>query len=382
MKFKKEWLEKRWVANAAALSVGAAVYVALSHFSTFLNIIQIILSNSWPIFIGIMITYVVNPLVDLLELKLFGKVRKEKLRHNISVVVAIVLVFVVVAVILIALIPQIVGSVMHFIRNLDFYVQNIRNLLADLNAFAMERNIDISGVTTVSEDLVDQIAAAARSNINTILNTSYNIGRGVFNGIIGFILAVYFMIGKKQIGGGFERTFRLMLSEKRFAESSKFWIRCNNILTRYVVGDLLDGMIVGVVNFIFMVITDMPYGVLVSVVVGVTNLAPTFGPIIGAVIGAFILVWQNPWNAFWFLIFTMILQTFDGYILKPKLFGNTLGVSPAWILIAIILGGRIFGMIGVLLAIPLTAILDYLYDSWVIMMERKRKEEKEKKEEN
>ena len=101
-------------------------------------------------------------------------------------------------------------------------------------------------------------------------------------------------------------------------------------------------------NFIFMSIVGMDYALLISVVVGVTNMAPTFGPIVGAVVGAFILVLVNPWYALWFLIFTVILQTIDGYIIKPKLFGDTLGVSSIWILITLVVGGRMFGVAGIL----------------------------------
>ena len=106
---------------------------------------------------------------------------------------------------------------------------------------------------------------------------------------------------------------------------------------------------------------DMPYNILISVVVGITNLAPTFGPIVGGLIGAFILLLVNPWQALWFILFTLVLQTIDGYILKPKLFGNSFGVSSIWILITIIVGGRMFGVWGILLAIPFAAIADYFY---------------------
>ena len=106
---------------------------------------------------------------------------------------------------------------------------------------------------------------------------------------------------------------------------------------------------------------------------GITNLAPTFGPIVGAVIGAFILVLVNPWYALWFLIFTIILQTIDGYILKPRLFGESLGVSALMVLISIIIGGRLFGVIGILFAIPFAAIIDFVWKDYVIKKLEERK---------
>ncbi len=111
---------------------------------------------------------------------------------------------------------------------------------------------------------------------------------------------------------------------------------------------------------------------MISVVVGLTNLAPTFGPVIGAAIGAFILLLVNPWYALYFLIFTVIIQIIDGYILKPRLFGGALGVPGVVVLICIIIGGRLFGIWGVLLAIPFAAIASFLVKEALERREAKR----------
>ena len=127
-----------------------------------------------------------------------------------------------------------------------------------------------------------------------------------------------------------------------------------------------------------MVVAGMPYVAIISVVVGVTNLAPTFGPMIGAVIGAFILVLVKPWYALLFLIFTLILQTLDGYVIKPRLFGEQLGVSAVWILISLVIGGRLLGVPGILLAIPFAAIVDFVYQDYVIKWLETQNEEHKK----
>ena len=141
--------------------------------------------------------------------------------------------------------------------------------------------------------------------------------------------------------------------------------------------DLLDGVIIGFSNGIFMKVAGMPYAVLLSMLVGVANLVPTFGPFVGGAIGALILVLVNPWYALWFLLFTFFIQMVDGYILKPRLFGDSLGVPAVWVLISIIFFGRIFGMIGVVISIPLAAILTYMYRSWIMIKLEKRRESNE-----
>ena len=118
----------------------------------------------------------------------------------------------------------------------------------------------------------------------------------------------------------------------------------------------------------------MQYVGMISVVIAVTNLIPTFGPIIGGLIGAFILLLVNPLHALIFIIFTMVLQTLDGYVIKPKLFGNSLGVSGLLILIAIIVGGKMFGVVGILLAIPFAAIIDFVYKDYLLSALEKKKD--------
>ena len=180
-----------------------------------------------------------------------------------------------------------------------------------------------------------------------------------------------------RIKSGFKFLLQAILSVNVYPAAVDFLGRCHNILLRYIIFDLLDGVIIGISNAIFMKAAGMPYIVLLSVVVGVANLVPTFGPFVGGTIGAFILVLVNPWYALWFLIFTFLIQTVDGYILKPRMFGDSLGVPAVWVLVSIIVFGRIFGILGVVVSIPLAAILTYMYQSWIVIKLEKRRESNE-----
>ena len=141
----------------------------------------------------------------------------------------------------------------------------------------------------------------------------------------------------------------------------------------YIVYNLIDSLIIGTLNAIFMLILGMDYMGLISFIVALFNLIPTFGPLIGGAIGAFILLLVRPLHALIFLGFTVILQLFDGYVLKPKLFGDSLGVSGLWILVGVIVGGKMFGVVGILLSIPVVALIDFLYSNYLLpALERKR----------
>ena len=370
MKFNKDWLEKRWVAYTIATCLAVILYVALIQFKDFANGFWRICGYFAPVGIGLVIAYVLDPLAVVLEKYVLKKIRKEASRRFWSVVLSLIVVIVFVVTLLLVLIPQVVDSVVTFVSNIDNYADAIQDLLEQLQEFTKQYNFDISNVVIAGNDLLDNISSELPRTINRVINTSYHIGMGVFLGIIAFIMAIYFLLDKEKLIGGVARFFRAVLTDKAYGKCAGFWRKCNTIMVRYIACDLLDGLIVGSANLFFMALLGMPYAVLISVVVGVTNLAPTFGPILGAVIGAFILVLNNPWHALWFLIFTIIIQTLDGYILKPTLFGDQLGVSSVWILICIIVGGRMFGVGGILLAIPFAAIVDYLYQEWLKEKER------------
>ena len=275
-----------------------------------------------------------------------------------------------------ALVPQIVKSLGTFFSNFDTYANSLQSFLNTISVDAAENSVDISNITKILDTAIENLADYIQKNLGNIVNTSINAGMSIINTVMSFILAIYMLCDKERLKAGWRRLLQGVLSEKNYSDVSVFWSRCNQILIRYIAGDVLDGVIVGVVNFIFMTIAGMDYAALISVIVGLTNLAPTFGPLAGAVIGAFFLVFVNPWFALWFLIFTAILQTLDGYIIKPRLFGNTLGVSSLWILISIIVLGRMFGIPGILLAIPFAAISDIIYKEIILRRLEQRKEDK------
>ena len=380
MKFNKDWLEKKWVAYTVATCSAVVLYLLLSHINLLFQGIAAINNFVLPVVVGLIIAYVLNPMMKFFQRTLFKRLKSEKAARGFSVLVTTLIVVFLIVILMVALIPQLVNSIITLVSNFGTYASSLQSFLQSLDKTAASKDVDISGITNMGDNLLNTITSNMPDNIDSIVNTSYNIGIGVFNGVIGFILAIYFLLDKERLQAGFKRLVRVMVTSKAYHDSADFWSRCNSILIRYIGCDLLDGLIIGVANFIFMCIAGMPYQLLISVVVGVTNLAPTFGPILGGVIGSFILVLVNPWYALWFIIFTFILQTCDGYVIKPKLFGGSLGVPAVWILITIIVGGRMFGVWGIMLAFPFAAIFDYVYQDMIWKNIDKRKAGSKKEE--
>lgn len=375
MKIKKEILEKRWVQIALGLSAALLFYLCISHIHLLFVGLGKLFKFLSPVLIGLVIAYLIDPLVQVFEEKVYKNLNI-KHKHVLAVVTAIVIVIIAFIILLVALVPPIIESIINLVNNFSNYSYTLQHSLKELTQFAKQNNIDISGLTHASGNILQSISSLLPENFNgigDIVKNAINLGIGFINFIISFIIAIYFLVDAKHLQYGLGRLLRAILGKQRYQTGHAFWVRCNRILIKFVITDLLDGLLIGVVNFIFMSIMRMPFVALVSVVVGVTNLAPTFGPFVGGFIGAFLLILINPLDALWFIIFTIFLQLCDGYVIKPKLFGGAFDVPSVWILVFIVVGGRMFGVIGILLAIPVAAIVTFVYrESFLPYLERRQ----------
>ncbi len=380
MKLSKDIFGKRWVSYTVALCIAVVLYLFLSNIEIFWNGLLKVFDFIYPVFVGLCIAYVLSPVVDLFEKYVFKKIKSQSRRRGVSVFVGIVFIIVLISALGALLIPQMVSSVVSLVTNIDSYVAGFQTMFGTFIEKAnSSTNIDISSITDISNNLLSTVLSYVNANRDAIINTTVGFGKDVALGFISFVVAIYFLADKEHLLHGFSKLVRVATTEKKYEAAADFWGRCNKILSRFIAFDILDALIVGVVNFIFMAIANMPFTALISVVVAVTNLAPTFGPIVGCVLGCFVLVLVNPWQALAFLIFTLLLQTVDGYIIKPKLFGGTFGVSSVWILVSIVVFGRMFGVVGIVLAIPLAAIIDYIYRDYIWVELAKRKKERGEK---
>lgn len=374
MKFDKKTFGTNWIPYTVATCSAVVVYLVLSHVGFLWRGIRTVYGYISPVLGGIIVAYVIDALVMFFERTVFQKIRKDRHRRIAAVVLAILVILALVVLFAVTLFPQLIDSVRTLVGNLGSYVRSLQETIDEPVLEFGNFRLDISTLVDYGEKIVDKLTSSLQENMGRILNTSVSIGKGFFNGVISFILAIYFLLSKESLLEGVKKLMWLRLSEQRYRQIVDVGRQCNRILVRYIACDLLDGVIVGVANFIFMSVFGMPYAMLVSVVVGVTNLIPTFGPFFGGAIGAFILLLANPAQVLWFLIFTVMLQIADGYVLKPHLFGDSLGVSPLLVLVSVIVGGRIFGVWGIMLAIPFAAIADFIFRDivWIRLAERSR----------
>lgn len=376
---RKDWQEmrKKWGPLVLGACLVVLFYVALSNIGVVWDAIRSIVRVLTPILIGVGIAYILNPFAKINDKTVFKWVKNRKLSWCLSVALSIILLLVLVALLLYSIIPQMYDSIMNFVNNVEGYLVSLKDWVNSLN-------IPSDGIVNTLQEIINNEGQLLNrglellvGNIGEIGKRASSIGSGTMNTVIGFILAIYFLVDKESMLKVFHKVMQLLFSEDHYRNFTEVGTRFNTIFAKYIGCELIDALIVGIANYIFMLICGMPYAILVSVAVGTANLVPTFGPIVGAVIGGLILLLASPATALWFLIFTLILQTIDGYWLKPRLFGDALNVPGVLIIIAIIIIGRMFGIVGIFLSIPIAAILVYVVENFAIPRLEARKKRKD-----
>ena len=183
--------------------------------------------------------------------------------------------------------------------------------------------------------------------------------------MIGIIVSFYILGNKEKLNIQAQKIVYALSPKKYIENISNIYHLSSDIFGKYIIGTLIDSLIVGILCFVGMAIFKMPYALLISVIVGVTNIIPFFGPFIGGIPSFLILFIIEPIQALWFALFIFVLQQVDGNILKPKIIGNSIGLSGLWVMFSVIIGGGLFGISGMILGVPLFAVV-YLIISDVI----------------
>lgn len=358
MKLFERIKKQKWWALAAALCVAVLLYFVLQHLGWVWNALTWILTVVSPLIVGGIIAYIVDPLVRLFERTAFKNLKRRSLARNISIFISLILIIAFIVLLMWLMIPQLADGINNLISNMENYINSLKTWLSSIGGGFLKEYVDKIDFQNMYNNLVGLLEKILDGK--SIINATFSFGSSLFTFFMSFILSIYYLVDKERIIKYIKKFFLFVLKDKRYAQVMDFASSCNKILVRYICFSLLEAVMVGVANAILMIIFRMPYVPIISLVVGVTNLAPTFGPIAGCIIGGFILLMINPLYTLLFVIFTIVIQTLDGYVLKPKLFAGTLGVSSVLILISIIVLGKVFGVVGLLLAIPAAAIIQNL----------------------
>ena len=380
MKKLSKLLEKPWAAYAFAACSAVLLFVVLNHIQQLFGYLQATLKFFSPVITGVIVAYLFNPVSDFFERKCLKWIKKKSLRHAWAVVMALICLILVLATLLVALIPSIVESIKKLSENWGSYAEKVNMLVLRLTLFLNDHNIKLDfldgsvNVEKLIDTGINKLLDLAKNNSQSILSTVGSIGASVSNFVIGIVFGFCFLVAKDSLLRMFGQMRAAVFKKERIERNNELFSHCHRVFIRYVGCTLLDALIVGVAVLIFMLIMDMPYAPLIAAVVALTNIIPSFGPMIGAALGIFFLILDKPLNALMYFIFMGVLQSLDGMVIKPKLFKGSLGIPGVWTLVLLIIGGKIAGIAGIILAIPFAAIFVILYNETIAPRLKKRAE--------
>lgn len=364
---KIDWNRKYTTIAIYAGIVGALLVLVVAvvfNLSDILGWFGVLLSIMSPFLWGFALAYVLNRPLNFFDRVFAGMFRKKprpKAARGMAVCVVVVLFLAVFAGLIWILIPQLAASIISLVNSLPEYFQGFREWL-----FSTLRNlrIDTSSFNEwmlTWEGLVDKAVEFAKSILPNLADVGINVTitavSAVANAFLALISSIYLMLSKERFIMQFKKLlFGLM--PKTFTEKTILVMRdSHSIFSKFIAGKLLESLIVGVVTAVSMMIVGSDYALLVGVIMGLFNIIPFIGPFIGAVPCALILLITDPMHALLFVIFTIVLQQIDGQILGPRILGNSTGLTAFWVLFAIIVGGGLFGVLGMILGIPVFAVL-------------------------
>ena len=365
-------LEKlRKIKPSSAVSVLLLAVAVIGVFKLIMSIESVAsaLLNGWryvwglltPFVIGGVIAYLINPMVNFFE-RHYGKIIKRPTPARVtSTATAYVICFAVLIIILNLLIPLMVKSTADIINSIPAYYNKLQALKESDWNNTVAGQFFISTFTTIEQELTRIISQSSFSSLNPaisgILGGVINLGGTLLDAVLGIVISVYFIVEKDLLLAGAKRICKAIFTDDTSSKISSHTKDAHIILSKFIVGKTLDSLIIGVICLVGLLIFNVRNSALFSVIVGVTNMIPYFGPFIGGIPVVLLVMFESPLKALWVAIFIFILQQFDGSILGPKILGNSINLSPFWIIFAIIIGGGLFGVTGMFLGAPALAVI-------------------------
>ena len=377
MKLDKH-IDHRLVVSGILIAIAAAVSFNLlnnlNHVRSWLTSVKYYLS---PVTGGLILAYVLRPFARFMEKKLLKKLKSEKLRVHIAGISTVLFLFLIIYFLLILLFPQTIESLTEFMANSSAYIESIKGFIAKYAEKIDFIEINVDELIGSSNEVLASVMQWMTSNYQQFIDLFYQLGSHLFSMIIVLAMSIYALLDRKNLKKGIMKLEKVVLGEQKTHRLNEIIERGDTITMRFLGSNLLDAFIIAGINFIFLSIFKCPYALLLSVMLGVFNFVPTFGPIAGGILAAVIVLLVKPSLVVGFAIFTVVLQQIDGNVIKPVLFGDTTGLSPFWVLVSIVVGGRMFGIAGMVLGVPVFALLSTIY-SEIIDKRLKISEEKKK----
>jgi len=348
-----------WCATVfLTLAALVAFYFLLLNGSSIMNGIKSICNTLTPIWLGIAMAYVLDPIINAGERVLRKRNVNQTASRILTLAAVLALIVLLIFLIVSRLVPRLFDTINSLLGDLPGMQRTFNSYLDRVN----EWNPQVyEYIISVINFITDWINTNLYTTINTITQSFISLINGVINLFVALIVLVYAQMSKERFIGQAKKLLYAVCHHK----NADTWIldifrQANLIFSGFITGKIIDSAIVGVICFVCLYFMKIPYGLLISVVIGITNIIPVFGPFIGAIPCGILLLFVNPWDCLVFAIFILILQQVDGNIIGPRILGNSTGVSAFWVIVAILVFSKLLGIIGMIVGVPIFATLYYI----------------------
>lgn len=342
------------------LLIAMVSYKLIDRLSTVNEAISLVMNILVPFFWAFGIAFVANPILKRIE-------KGFKLPRNISIVLTFMLIGSFITVIVMFVLPSIVESINDIFRSIPDYVNAV-------DVFLIENKIDLSKFEQLDffSDWdftnIDSMVSNLSKYFNVFSNVLFgvlSITTGVFKIIIGVIISIYILKDKESFKLSLKKSVYAYLREDNADKLVELGREANDVFSKFLIGKTLDSFIIAIIAYVGFSLIGTNYPMLMAIIIGITNMIPYFGPFFGGIPVTIIVLFYNPLVALYTGIYIIVLQQVDGYIIGPKILGDSVGVTPFWIILAILIGGGLFGVLGMLLGVPTFALIRNVYIRYI-----------------
>lgn len=368
---------RQYFANGMSLFIvlvsAIILYFLLLRVNAISDMIGVLINVSKPVIYGLAIAYLLNPVMKFVEryVMIFlekavpGYKKKKTFSRAVAIFAAIVFLLAVIVALINMIIPELVRSIRSMIitlpPQLNEAIDQITAIISDDTALGIAlTNILTEGISYLENWMKTDLLAQVNIVMTSVTEGVINFFTEFFNMLIGIFAAIYLLFSKETFSRQCKKVIYAIWKPSSANMILHLTSKSNDFFGGFIIGKIIDSAIIGVLCFIGLSILDMPYTLLVSVVVGVTNVIPFFGPYIGAIPCALLILLSDPKMGLYFIIFIFLLQQLDGNVIGPKILGNSTGLSTFWVMSAILVSGGLFGVIGMILGVPAFAVIYYI----------------------
>lgn len=338
-----------------------------------------------PILYGLAIAYLLNPVVKQIDRWLIPQLKKKmtlekarKVSRSVGVLASLVMLLALILALCNMLIPELYKSIRDMVYTLPGQISDVVEKITSIQtdkspAGIMARNLLEQGSDALQNWIKQDLLTKVNEVMSNLTVGVISFVNEILNFLIGLIVSIYILFSKETFSAQSKKIVYAVFRTNHANMILHLTKKSNEIFGGFIIGKIIDSMIIGVLCFLGLTILKMPYILLISVIVGVTNVIPFFGPYIGAIPSAILILLNDPIKGLYFLIFILVLQQLDGNVIGPKILGDSTGLSAFWVVFSILVGGGLFGFVGMIMGVPTFAVIYYIITMLINHMLEKKK---------